>query len=83
MKKPETDFNVDYPEDFDTTYREYAEMREKCPVAWTNSLGGFWAVSRYDDVKRLASDSATFITSKQNVIPKVAFTGRRPPLQGH
>ena len=27
-----------------------------------------------------ATDSDTYITSKQNVIPKVAFTGRRPPL---
>ena len=26
------------------------------------------------------SDSDTYITSKQNVVPKVAFTGRRPPL---
>jgi cytochrome P450 len=27
-----------------------------------------------------ALDSQTYITSKQNVVPKVAFTGRRPPL---
>ena len=29
---------------------------------------------------RAAADSEVFITSKQNVVPKVAFTGRRPPL---
>jgi cytochrome P450 len=80
MKKPVSDFAVNYPEDFDATYSEYAALREQCPVAWTNSLGGFWAISRYEDVKRAASESSTFITSKQNVVPKVAFTGRRPPL---
>ncbi len=80
MEKPEQDFVVEYPEDFDSPHREYAEMREKCPVAWSNSLGGFWALSRYEDVKRAASDSSTFITSVQNVVPKIAFTGRRPPL---
>ncbi len=80
MEKPEQDFVVEYPEDFDAPHRDYAELRHKCPVAWTNSLGGFWALSRYDDVKRAASDSSTFITSVQNVVPKVAFTGRRPPL---
>jgi cytochrome P450 len=37
-------------------------------------------LTRYDDVKRAASDSSTFITSVQNVVPKVAYTGRRPPL---
>jgi cytochrome P450 len=34
----------------------------------------------YDDVHEAASDPRTYITSKQNVVPKVAFTGRRPPL---
>jgi cytochrome P450 len=80
MRKPESDFSVDYPEDFDATYDAYAALRTGCPVAWTNSLGGFWAISRYEDVKRAASDASTFITSKQNVVPKIAFTGRRPPL---
>jgi cytochrome P450 len=35
---------------------------------------------KYADVARAAADSDLFITSKQNVVPKVAFTGRRPPL---
>jgi cytochrome P450 len=35
---------------------------------------------KYADVVRGATDSDTYITSKQNVVPKVAFTGRRPPL---
>ena len=55
-------------------------MRQTCPVAHTESLGGFWALTRYEDVKRAASDSSVFITSKQNVVPKIAYTGRRPPL---
>jgi cytochrome P450 len=74
------DFDPDLPEAFDSAHREYARLRGQCPVAHTDALGGFWALSRYDDVKRAASDAATFITSVQNVIPKVAFTGRRPPL---
>lgn len=74
------DFDPELPEDFDSPHAEYARLRNQCPVAWTEGLGGFWAVTRYEDVKRVASDSATFITSVQNVIPKVAYTGRRPPL---
>ncbi|MGC1270693.1 MAG: cytochrome P450 [Croceibacterium sp.] len=80
MNQRPDDFRPEVAEDFDSAHREYARMRGECPVAWTNGLGGFWALSRYDDVKRAASDAATFITSKQNVVPKVAFTGRRPPL---
>lgn len=74
------DFDPELPEDFDSPHAEYARLRQQCPVAWTEGLGSFWAVTRYEDVKRVASDSATFITSVQNVIPKVAYTGRRPPL---
>jgi cytochrome P450 len=74
------DFDPEAPEDFDSAHRDYARLRRECPVAHTDGLGGFWALTRYDDVKRAASDSATYITSVQNVIPKVAYTGRRPPL---
>ena len=68
---------VAYPE----SRAAFARLRRECPVAHTHGLGGFWALTRYDDVKRAASDPATFITSVQNVIPRVAFTGRRPPLR--
>lgn len=74
------DFDPEVPEDFDSPHAEYARLRVECPVAWTEGLGGFWALTRYEDVKRAASDSSTFITSVQNVVPKVAYTGRRPPL---
>ncbi len=74
------DFDPEAPEDFDSAHRDYARLRRECPVAHTDGLGGFWALTRYEDVKRAASDSVTFITSVQNVIPRVAYTGRRPPL---
>jgi cytochrome P450 len=74
------DFDPEEPEDFDSANRDYARLRRECPVAHTEGLGGFWALSRYEDVKRAASDFSAFTTSVQNVIPKVAFTGRRPPL---
>lgn len=74
------DFDPTLPEDFDSAHADFARLRRECPVAHTDGLGGFWAVTRYADVKRVASDPATFTTAVQNVIPKVAFTGRRPPL---
>lgn len=74
------DFDVLPGEDAERTHKLYAELRRRCPVAHTESLGGFWALLRYDDVAAAASDPATFTTTTQNVIPKVAFTGRRPPL---
>lgn len=78
--KPVQDFDPLLPETFDSAHEDYARLRSECPVAHTDAWGGFWALMRYDDVKKAASDWSTFITSKQNVVPRVAFTGRRPPL---
>jgi len=80
MAESTVDFDPDLPETFDSAHEQFARLRRECPVAHTDRLGSFWALTRYDDVKRAASDPATFVTSVQNVVPKVAFTGRRPPL---
>lgn len=74
------DFEVpadNHPQD---THAIYADLRNRCPVAHTEALGGFWALTRHADVARVAADFGTFSTTVQNVVPKVAFTGRRPPL---
>lgn len=80
MDAPGQDFRAQVAEDFDSPHAQYAELRQRCPVAHTDDLGGFWALTKYDDVRRAASEYQTFTTSVQNVVPKVAFTGRRPPL---
>lgn len=74
------DFDPTQAEDFDSQNALFARLRATCPVAHTTEMGGFWALTRYEDVKRAASSPEVFVTSVQNVVPKVAFTGRRPPL---
>jgi len=77
---PTHDFDPLAPETFDSPHRLYADLRQRCPVAHSNAWGGFWALLKYNDVHAALTDPGTFITSKQNVVPKLAFTGRRPPL---
>ena len=74
------DFNPLTPETFDSPYGVYSDLRARCPVAHSNAWGGFWALTRFDDVRNALLASDVFITSRQNVVPKLAFTGRRPPL---
>jgi cytochrome P450 len=38
----------------------YEQLRADGPIAYTEKYGGFWVVSRYEDVKRIALDPATF-----------------------
>lgn len=80
MDQSVQDFDPELPEDFDSGHAEFARLRRECPVAHTEAMGRFWALTRYEDVKRAASEPSVFVTSVQNVVPKVAFTGRRPPL---
>jgi cytochrome P450 len=74
------DFDPLEPETFDSAHEDYARLRKSCPVAHSDAWDGFWALMRYEDVRQAAGDYRRFITSRQNVVPKVAFTGRRPPL---
>ncbi|MDD9944734.1 MAG: cytochrome P450 [Myxococcales bacterium] len=74
------DFDALAPETFDSPYPLYRELRARCPVARSDAWGGFWAFMRYEDVSQAAADAKRFTTTVQNVVPKVAFTGRRPPL---
>ena len=74
------DFNPLEPETFDSPHAEYRRLRAQCPVAHSDAWGGFWALMKHADVAAAAADWRNFTTAKQNVIPKVAFTGRRPPL---
>jgi cytochrome P450 len=54
--------------DFDHHSEDYArgwratnaELQRQCPVAWSESYGGFWLVTRYQDVLRVATDNVAF-----------------------
>ena len=73
------DFDPRAPETFTSAHAIYRDLRERCPVAHSTVWNGFWALLRYQDVVEVLTDKR-FTTSVQNVVPKFAFTGRRPPL---
>lgn len=39
---------------------EWAELRQRCPVAHNPQHGGYWMVSRYSDIVKVARDPRTF-----------------------
>ncbi|MDY7102151.1 MAG: cytochrome P450 [Actinomycetota bacterium] len=74
------DLDPTEPEQLTTAHDRFRELRSTCPVAHSEAFGGFWALLRHADVAAALRRPSTYITSVQNVVPKVAFTGRRPPL---
>jgi cytochrome P450 len=74
------DFDPDDPAGLADPEALYGPLRAACPVAHSGRYGGFWAVTRYQDVQRVMRDPGTFTSSKGIVIPQNPATGRRPPL---
>jgi cytochrome P450 len=50
------------------------EIRTSCPVGWSPHHGGFWALTRYEDVARVLNDAATF-SSRHDLEPDSPFKG--------
>lgn len=61
----------------------HAKLRSKCPVAWTNEFGGFYALTRHEDVVEAALDHETYISSEKSSIPPSAGVHRpaKPPVE--
>ncbi|KAL4926708.1 cytochrome P450 [Aspergillus undulatus] len=74
------DFKLVEDNDPAKIYAQFAHLRLKCPVAHTSDNGGFYLLTRYEDVKAAASDTETFISSVKAVIPSDPRGIRRPPL---
>jgi cytochrome P450 len=76
------------PEDFDPTVTDapaevhalYRDLRAQCPVAHSNAYGGFWALTRYAQVREAALNDERFISSVKAVVPSDPRGLRRPPL---
>ncbi|HXT88722.1 MAG TPA: cytochrome P450 [Trebonia sp.] len=47
----------------------FGYARGHCPVARTEEGGGFWLVTRFDDVKRVLEDWETFSSTESAVMP--------------
>jgi cytochrome P450/ferredoxin-NADP reductase len=61
----------------------HERLRDKCPVAWSDRFGGFWALSRYNDVVGAAGDTPTYSSAQKATIPDSTGADRppRPPLE--
>lgn len=77
MKEVEFDHNSE--EHVECGYETYRRLRAQCPVAHTESHGGFWVLSGYDEVFQVARDDYTFSSARGGVIP-MTNVGRLLPI---
>jgi cytochrome P450/ferredoxin-NADP reductase len=77
-KRPTPDWDPLDPAHHGDPTEIHAYLREKCPVAWSNQFGGFYALTRYEDVTKAALDVATFTSANKTTIPDATGPDRKP-----
>ncbi|BBZ70651.1 cytochrome P450 [Mycobacterium paraseoulense] len=60
-----TDFDHHSPEYAENSRSINASLRAQCPVAHTDAHGGFYVISRYEDVVAAAKDDETFASGHE------------------
>ena len=65
----------------DDPHRLYGEMREHCPVAWSERYGGFWVVSSYAEVHAALRDTETFSSYPATIPNENWNTTKTIPLE--
>lgn len=60
-------------------YPVYDELRQECPVMRSEHYGGFWLLSRYEDVRQAALDWQTYTSSVVGVTAIPVITPRTKP----
>lgn len=58
-----------HDEGLDVAFEVYRELREGCPVGFSEHYGGFWFVTRFDDIHRIEQDAETFAVSPGMLLP--------------
>jgi cytochrome P450 len=68
--------------DPDGTYAEtFKDIRGRCPVAWSDDFGGFWALTKHDDVVAACKKPAVFSSAPQFTVPHLDLGFPWLPLQ--
>ncbi|MBT7957246.1 MAG: cytochrome P450 [Rhodospirillaceae bacterium] len=80
--KQAADWDPVCPEALSDPKSVHNELRQKCPVAFSGNWGGFYTLTKYEDIVNASHDSETFTATRQTVIPTSPRKGLpRLPLQ--
>jgi cytochrome P450 len=69
VRDPATDYDIFDPDYIKDPFPVWREIRDKCPVAHTDRVGGSWMPTTYEDLKRIAADWQHFSSMNPLVAP--------------
>jgi cytochrome P450 len=62
-------------------HETYATLRDKCPVGRSESYGGFYVISRYEDIDYVVHNPETFSSYPADTPPPAGHTRPLPPFE--
>jgi cytochrome P450 len=78
VSRPESvDFDNTDPELFNDLYTRITDVQARCPVAWSRASGGFWMLTKYDDIVEASRAWQTYTVTQGIMIPP---TGASMPV---
>jgi cytochrome P450 len=80
VPRPTVDFDHHSPDIAPDPYPAYAELRQRCPVAWSTQHGGFWVLSDYASVYAASQDDETFCSAPTIALPAQPYGIRNVPI---
>ncbi len=88
VSRPTVDFDHYSPEFAADPAAAFRELREQCPVAWSDQHGGFWIPTRHADVATVSRDDATYSSDRLDdpdstaiIIPRFPSPVRNVPIE--
>jgi len=69
-----------HDEGLDVAFDVYRELRDHCPIGFSERYGGFWFVTRFDDIHRIEQDPETFAVSPGMLLPPMGHVRPGIPI---
>ncbi len=69
QEAPAADWDPLSPEALADPLAAHAELRARCPAAYSDRWDGFWTLTRYDDICATARDTETFSNDTRSIPP--------------
>lgn len=82
LGEPRHDWDPSDPATARDPHAAHARLRGKCPVAHSRQWGGFWTLTRYDDITAATTDIRRYSAKQRTIVPSSPRKGLpRLPLQ--
>lgn len=78
VRCPAIDYDFADPAVKSRLHETLAEIRQRCPIGWSEQYGGFWLLATYEGVLDVARDHARYYTTTEGIM--IPPTGASMPV---